>query len=108
MKDLTPIFYQIFFTQNTRMTTKDAVQDFIPGMNSPEKVYKLFRSHGYPDNKILDPTYKRKIDEFDLAREGREKVEDIFTVFNYDVELQIFFVETRTRSLTLVCYLTKR
>ena len=90
------------------MDLKGIVQEFIPEMNSPEKVYGLFRLLGYPEDKLLDPTYKRKIEEFDFAREEREKVKHVFTVFNYDSKLQIFLIETKTLSTLLVRYLAKR
>ena len=90
------------------MNTKESVQEFIPGMDSPEKVYALFRVLGYSDGKLLDPTYKRKIEEFDFAKEEREKVKNVFTVFNYDSKLQIFLIDTKTISTPLVRYLAKR
>ena len=90
------------------MDIKATVQEFIPGMDLTQKVYELFHVLGYPADKILDPTYKRKIEELDLAREEREKVKDIFTVFNYDGKLQVFLIETKTVSNPLIRYLAKR
>lgn len=84
------------------------VQDIVTKTDSPETVYALFRSLGYPEDKLLDPSYKRKIDEFEFAKEEREKVKDIYTVFNYDGKLQIFLIEARSLSVPLVRYLTKR
>jgi hypothetical protein len=84
------------------------VQNFIPETDSPEKIYELFRGIGYQKDKVLDPTYKRKIDEFEFAKEEREKVKDIFTVFNYDGKLQIFLIETKTLSVPFIRYLAKR
>lgn len=78
------------------MDIKATVQEFIPGMDSTQKVYELFRLLRYPQGKVFDPTYKTKIEEFDLAREEREKVKDIFTVFNYDGKLQVFLIELLT------------
>ena len=43
------------------------IQDFIPMTDSFEKIYELFRGIGYPKDKVFDPSYKRKIDEFDLV-----------------------------------------
>jgi hypothetical protein len=74
----------------------------------PEKVYELFRVLGYPEDKVLDPSYKRKIDEFEFAKEEREKIKDIYTVFNYDKSLQIFLIETKGLSAPFVRYLAKR
>lgn len=84
------------------------VQNFIPEIDSPEKIYKLFRELGYHKDKVLDPTYKRKIEEFEFAKEEREKVKDIYTVFNYDGKLQIFLIEVESLSVPFVRYLAKR
>ena len=86
---------------------KDYVQKAIPALNSPEEVYKLFRGLGYPEGKVLDPSYKRKLSEFDFAKEEKEKVKEIYTVFNYDGKLQIFLVETTILSTPLIRYLAK-
>jgi hypothetical protein len=84
------------------------VQNFILETDSPEKIYELFKGLYYPKDKVLDPTYKRKVDEFEFAKEEREKVKDIFTVFNYDGKLQIFLIETKTLSVPFIRYLAKR
>lgn len=51
---------------------KEYVQRFIPGIDSPDKVYELFRGLGYPEDKVLDPTYKRKISEFGDKGYGKD------------------------------------
>ncbi|MEW6416635.1 MAG: DNA methyltransferase [Nitrospirota bacterium] len=84
------------------------VQNFIPEADSPEKIYELFRGLGYQKDKILDPSYKRKIEEFEFAKEEKEKVKDIYTVFNYDGKLQIFLIVVKNLSIPFVRYLTKR
>lgn len=84
------------------------VQDIITRMDSPERVYDLFLGLGYQKDKLLDPSYKRKLDEFEFAREEREKIKDIYTVYNYDGKLQIFLIETKSLSVRLVRYITKR
>ena len=71
-------------------------------------VYELFRGLDYPENKVLDPSYKRKIDAFEFARDEKEKVKDIYTVFNYDGKLQVFLIEAKSLTVPLVRYLTKR
>jgi len=90
------------------MDKTEYVQNFIPETDSPEKIYELFRGLGYHKDKVLDPTYKRKIEEFEFAGEERGKIKDIYTVFNYDGKLQIFLIETKSLSVSLVRYLTKR
>jgi methylase of polypeptide subunit release factors len=90
------------------MDTSTYVQNFVPKTDSPEKIYNLFRGLGYDKGKLLDPSYKRKIDEFEFAKEEREKVKDIYTVFNYDKKLHIFLIVTKTLHTPFVKYITKR
>lgn len=90
------------------MDIANHIQNFVPKTDSPEKIYELFRSLKYPKDKLLDPSYKRKIDEFEFAKEEKEKIKDIFTVFNYDGKLQIFLIEVTSLSIPFIWYLTKR
>ncbi|MEW6409709.1 MAG: hypothetical protein AB1488_06310 [Nitrospirota bacterium] len=83
------------------MDIQEYVQKIVPKIDSPEKVYELFRSLGYQKDKLLDASYKRKIDEFEFAKEEREKVKDIYTVFNYDGKLQISLIEAKSLSVPL-------
>jgi len=92
----------------THMTTSPDIKTLVSTMDSAEKVYDLFRGLGYPADKLLDPSYKRKISEFGLAIDEREKVRNIYTVFNYDGKLQIFLLEVKSLSAPLIRYLTKR
>lgn len=90
------------------MQIENHVQSFVPQTDSPDKIYELFLSLGYPKDKILDPSYKRKIEEFDFAKEEREKIKDIYTVFNYDGKLQIFLIEVTSLTVPFVRYLAKK
>jgi hypothetical protein len=83
------------------------IKKYLLETDSPEMVYKLFHRLGYPHDKILDVSYKRNIDEFGFANLEREKVKNIYTVFNYGGKLPILLVETKTQSATLLSYLTK-
>lgn len=89
------------------MGIKEYIQKTIPETDSPEKVYNLFLGLGYPKDRVLDPSYKRRIDELDFAREEREKIKNIYTVFNYDRSLQVFLIETKGSSPPFVRYITK-
>ncbi len=69
------------------MQIEHPVQSFVPQADSPEKIYELFLSLGYPKDKVLNPSYRRKIEEFEFPKEEKEKIKDIYTVFNYDGKL---------------------
>ncbi|MFN3467460.1 MAG: hypothetical protein ACK4WF_07125 [Candidatus Brocadiales bacterium] len=66
------------------------VQQFIPQMDTASKVYELFEGLSYPKDKLFDPSYKRDIKEFELAKEEVSKVKSIRTVFSLDGKLSIF------------------
>jgi hypothetical protein len=90
------------------MDNANYVQSIVPQIDSPKKIYELFLALKYPKDKMLDPSYKRKIDEFEFAKEEREKIRDIYTVFNYDGKLQIFLIEVTSLTVPFVRYLAKR
>ncbi len=48
------------------------------------------------------------MEEFDFSRDGKDKVQNIYTVFNYDGKLQIFLIEVKSLSIPFIRYLTKR
>jgi hypothetical protein len=71
------------------------IQEIIPEVDSPERVYTLFEELNYPKENLLDPSYRRKVDEFGFSKEERDKIKEIYTVFNYNGRLQIFLIETK-------------
>lgn len=86
------------------------VEDFLPRISSADDIYGLFKKLGYPSSAILDPTYKRRISEFGFAKEEEEKVANIYTVLNFEKNLNAFLVQTKTpANLTVrfLRYLTK-
>jgi len=87
---------------------KKFVQDFIPRLGTPAQIYELFHGLEYPEEKILDTSYKRKMSEFGFSKEEREKVDSIYTVFNYDGKVQIFLVEAKILSAPFIKQITKR
>ncbi|MCX8031049.1 MAG: hypothetical protein N3A59_05675, partial [Thermodesulfovibrionales bacterium] len=91
-----------------KMTLNNKTETIIYHTDSPEKVYSLFQLLGYPKNKLLSPSYKRKLDEFDFSKEEKDKITNIYTVFNFDAKLQIFLVETKALANPLIRYITKK
>ncbi len=88
-------------------TIKQKIDESIQGIDTPQKIYDLFKELQYPPDKILDTSYKRRIEEFDFAKEEREKIREIYTVFSYDGDLKIFLIETKSLDSRLIKYITK-
>lgn len=82
------------------------LQQFIPQMDAASKVYELFGALSYKD-KLLDPTYKRDIKEFEFAKGEAGKIKNIYTVFSLDGRLPIFLIEATSFSTPFIRYLAK-
>jgi len=77
---------------------KQFVEDYIPKMDSPEKVYQLFKGLRY---ETLDLGFRAKA-VFDLPEKDKETVKKIYTIANYDKKFQIFLIELKTLSAPIV------
>lgn len=88
------------------ITDKEGLKGFISSIDSPNKVYELFKELNYPKDKILDIS-KRDIKDFDFAKDEREKVKNIYPVFSYAKDLNIFFIEVKILSNQFIRYITR-
>ena len=73
---------------------KQFIENHIPQMDSPQKVYQLFQGLGY---KTLDPSYKGK-EAWGLREKDKEFIKQIYAIANYKKKFQIFLVELKTLS----------
>jgi len=86
---------------------REKVQELLEQMDSPEKAYDLFEQTGYSSN-VKDPSYKRDIEEFGLKKKAEDKIQNIYTVLNYQDELPVLIIETESLSKTHTDYVTER
>lgn len=77
---------------------KQFIEDHIPKMDSPEKVYQLFAGLGY---KTLDPGYRGK-EAWGLKEKDREFVKEIYAIANYEKRFQILLVELKHPSSSIL------
>jgi len=77
---------------------KQFVEYHLPKMSNIENVYKLFEGLGY---KILDPSY-HGIESWGLQKKDKELINNIFTIANYQRRFQIFLVELKKQSNTII------
>lgn len=87
------------------VTDREKLKEFISSLDSPNKIYDLFRELNYPNDKIPDIS-KRDVKNFDFAKDEREKIKNIYTVFNYDKDLSVFFIEVKNTSNQFIRYIT--
>jgi len=74
------------------MRTQLDLDEFIPTMDTPEKVYQLFDSLGY---KVLDSRLKTNPSVYNLPVKEAALVEKIFAVSNYDRRFQILLFKLK-------------
>ena len=80
------------------MDIKQFIENHLPVMDSPEKVYELFKGLGY---KILDTSY-RGIEAWGLRERDKEAVKEIYTIANYDKRFQIYLVVLKSFASSIV------
>jgi len=80
------------------MEVKQFIENHIPQMDSPEKVYSLFQGLGY---KTLDPSYKGK-EAWGLKEKDKESVKEIYAIANYEKRFQILLVELKYLSTSIL------
>jgi len=80
------------------MDIKIFIEEHIPQMDSPEKVYQLFEGLGY---KILDTSYRGK-EAWGLREKDSEVVEEIYTIANYNKRFQVFLVKLKNPSSSII------
>lgn len=88
------------------ITDREKLKEFISSLDSPNKVYDLFRELNYPKDKIPEIS-KRDVKNFDFAKDELEKVKNIYTVFSYDRDLNVFFIEVKSISNQFIRYITR-
>ncbi len=86
---------------------REKVQELLEQLDSPEKVYNLFKETGY-ENYTKDPSYQRNISEFNFKEKASNKIKTIYTVLDYQEEITVLLIETESLSKTHIRYLTER
>lgn len=71
------------------------LDEYIPTMDTPEKVYQLFQALGY---KVLDSLLKTSASTYNLPPKEAALVEKIFAVSNYDRRFQILLFKLKEES----------
>jgi hypothetical protein len=86
---------------------REKVQELLEKLNSPEEIYGFFEEVGY-ENSTRDSSYKRDISEFNLKQKAEDKIENIYTVLDYQDEINVLLIETESLSKTHVRYISER
>lgn len=85
---------------------RSQIKEQLSSLKDTQGIYDLFRKLGYPEKVILDPSYTKKLADFEFAKEEKEKIRKIYTVMSYD-KLNVFLIEADSLHKQFVRYVTK-
>ncbi|MFH7880946.1 MAG: DNA methyltransferase, partial [Candidatus Aenigmatarchaeota archaeon] len=77
---------------------RNKIGEFIKTMNSPDSVYELFKLLNYPNDVLLNTQYTRKLEDFEIKEDVKEKINKIYTVLHFDRDLFVFLVELNKKA----------
>jgi hypothetical protein len=75
---------------------KKKIKKHISDLNSAQDIFDLFSILNYPKNFLLDTSYLRDKDEFGFKQEDNERINQIYSVLNFEDKLSVFLIETKT------------
>ncbi|MFH8039239.1 MAG: DNA methyltransferase [Candidatus Aenigmatarchaeota archaeon] len=78
-----------------KVELRKKIGNFLNNINSPDSIYELFKLLNYPENVLLTSQFKRKLDEFDMKEEIKQKINNIYTLLNFEKNLVAFIVELK-------------
>ena len=85
---------------------RNQIKTHLSGIKDAQGIYDLFKQLNYPKKAIFDPSYTRKINDFELAKDEREKIKKIYTVMSFD-KLNVFLIESTSLNRQFVRYIAR-
>lgn len=86
---------------------RERTENLIEDMDSLEKVYNFFDEIGY-GSEVKDTSYKRDKNNFSFKDDEKEKIREIYSIMDFDGNLPVFLIETKSLSSGHVKYISKR
>lgn len=86
---------------------REKVQKLLGKIDSPEEVYNLFSEIGYKDH-VKDQSYQRDVEDLGLKQKAADKIDNVYTILNYEDKLPVLLIETNSLSKTHTDYVTDR
>lgn len=76
------------------------VKGHLESIKNPQRIYELFKKLNYPKKAIFDPSYIKKLSDFELAKEEKDKIKKIDTDDNGNVVVGVIKLnKTKVRVL---------
>ncbi len=77
-----------------KINIRENLYNQIIKIDSAKDIFDLFKILNYPDKVLLNPSYKRKKDTFDLRKEDEDKIREIYSILTFEDKLPVFLLET--------------
>lgn len=87
---------------------KKTLKKQICEIKKAEDIFKLFETLKYPEEKMFDVSYKREISDFNFRKEDAERINEIYSIMNFDENLPVFLLETTSLAPSFVRSVAKK
>lgn len=87
---------------------KKRIKNHIENLKSANDIFDLFRLLNYPEKNIFDTSYKREKDYFGFKKDDCERINQIYSIMNFDDELPVFLLETTTLTPSFIRSVTTK
>ena len=90
------------------MELKKRIKNHILDVKSAQDIFNLFHLLNYPENVLFDITYIREKDDFAFKKEDNERINQIYSILNFEDNLPVFLLETTTLTPSFIRSVTTK
>ncbi|MEN6554191.1 MAG: DNA methyltransferase [Methanobacterium sp.] len=87
---------------------KKRIKNHIGDFKSAQDIFDLFHLLNYPKNVFFDTSYKREKNDFGFKKEDNEKIIHIYSILNFEDNLPVFLLETKTLNSSFIRSITTK
>ena len=87
---------------------KKQIKEYINNLNSADDIFALFKLLNYPEGSIFDTSYKRDKKDFNFKKEDYDRIENVYSVLNFEKKLPVFLLETKSLASSFIRSVTKK
>jgi hypothetical protein len=87
---------------------KKQIKKHLCTLKSAEDIFELFKLLNYPEESIFDTSYKRDKTDFNFKKEDYDRINNVYSVLNFEKKLPVFLLETKSLAPSFIRSVTKK
>ena len=87
---------------------KKQIKKLLCTLKSAEDIFELFKLLNYPEESIFDTSYKRDKTDFNFKKEDYDRINNVYSVLNFEKKLPVFLLETKSLAPSFIRSVTKK